>query len=51
LEWQHFANGPVCINRGGGRKKNQMIGQMTEEHHSEIYDADREEAPGAGKNP
>jgi hypothetical protein len=23
---------------------------MTEEHHSEIYDADREQAPGAGKN-
>jgi hypothetical protein len=36
LEWQHLANGTVGVDRSGRRKKNQMIGQMTEEHHSEI---------------
>jgi hypothetical protein len=36
LEWQHFANGAVCIDRRGRGKKNQMIGQMTEENHSQI---------------
>jgi hypothetical protein len=50
LEWQHFANGPVCIEWGSGGKKNQMVGQVTEEHHGKIYDADREQAPGSGKN-
>jgi hypothetical protein len=50
LEWQHFANGAVSVDRGGRWKQNQMIGQMTEEHYSEIYDADREQAPTSGKN-
>jgi hypothetical protein len=36
LEWQHFSNGAVSVNRGGRREKNQMIRQMTEEHHSQI---------------
>jgi len=42
FEWDSFSNGAACINRRPGWKQNKVVGQMTEKHHDQIYDRDRE---------